>query len=512
MTTASLKQPKSLYYLFIAEMWERFSYYGMRAILVLYMTKVLLLGDTKSYLTYGAFTSLVYMTPVIGGWLADKYLGYVRAVVIGALFIICGHISLSLPFVNVFNSHFTFYLGLSLLIVGTGFFKANVSSIVATLYGKGDPRRDAGYTIFYMGINLGAFIASIAVAIVAKYFGWHAGFSLAAIGMLFGLIVFLTALKKNIFPKMANNVNFEKLNQKIFSIIKLNHLILILAILSVFAAMVLVTSPKIASILLTIFGLLVLLFILYQIAKSSKEERAGIILILILSFISMFFWSFFEQAGSSMNLFTDRNVNRTIFNFVIPTGAFQSLNAMFIILCAPIMSAIWVRLAKIKKEPSISFKFGLGMLFMSIGFGCLAIGAYNAISSVHSSMIWVVLCYFFQTIGELCLSPMGLSAISKYSPVRLVGLLMGTWFLATAFADYIAGVLAVFTSAHSGTSIRNVAEGYYNLFYHITIVAFIVAVVVFIVNRWLNRLSVLAEKAHHGHGGEEVVEKEAILK
>ena len=478
----NLKQPKGLYLLFFAEMWERFSYYGMRAILVLFMTKELLFSDTLSFMVYGAFTAFVYMTPVFGGMIADKLLGFTKAIKLGSVLIILGHISLALPDLDALPDHAFFYIGLSFIIVGTGFFKANVSSMVGHLYEKNDPRRDSGFTIFYMGINLGAFLASISVAIVAQWLGWHYGFGLAAIGMLLGLLTFIYADYKNVFSPDSNKPNLSALTKKLVLGINVNASIYIVSILLVPLFAWLLANPGGSRLMLVIVGMGIVLYFLYQAMTSKKDERNHIFAILILSFFSMFFWSFFEQAGSSINLFTDRNIDRLLFNYEFPAGSFQALNSFFIITLAPFFASLWIRLSKINKDPSVPIKFVLGIFFVGVGFMALAIAAYNAIYFGKVSMLWVMLAYFFHTVGELCLSPIGLSIVTKLAPVRLVGMMMGAWFLSSAFANYIASIIATLTSTPEGLedvvlSAKDYAATYFDVFLKIGVTAFIASLI-----------------------------------
>ena len=476
--SANMKQPGGLYLLFFAEMWERFSYYGMRAILVLYMTKELIFSDTLSFMVYGAFTAFVYMTPVFGGMVADKLLGFTRAVKLGAVLIILGHISLALPNIDGLPENIFFYMGLSFIIVGTGFFKANISSMVGHLYERKDPRRNSGFTIFYMGINLGSFLASISVAVVAQWLGWHYGFALAAIGMFLGLLTFMYADHIKIFSPDSNRPNFERLKKKILLGINTNVMIYVVAILLVPVFAWLLANPGGSQATLIVVGAAIVIYFLYQAIISDKQERNHIFAILILSFFSMFFWSFFEQAGSSINLFTDRNIDRWIFGYEIPTGAFQALNAGFIILLAPFFATLWIRLAKMKKDPSVPVKFVLGVFFIGAGFFALAMGAYLAITDGQSSMTWVVLGYLLHTIGELCLSPVGLSAVTQLAPTRLVGMMMGAWFLSSAFANYIASIIATLTSSSNVGGVVQSATEYANVYYDVFLKIGITAVVV----------------------------------
>lgn len=384
-----MNHPRGLFILFFTEMWERFSYYGMRALLTLYLTKQLLYSDKLAGSIYGAYTGLVYLTPILGGYLADKYLGYKRAIYIGGILMMFGHASLA-----IYDIRF-FYLGLLLLILGNGFFKPNISTMLGQLYENHPEKKDSGFTIFYMGINLGAFLGSIACGYLGEVYGWHYGFGLAGIGMLIGLINFAFGKKE-------------------------------------FSNIIIIKDTNI-----------------YTKDILSVEEKSKISIIVILSLFTMFFWLAFEQAGSSMNLFTDRYVDRNLFGFNIPASAFQSVNPLLILILAPIFAMIWNYMGKKNIEPSTPIKFIFGFIFIGIGFLALVLGSFNVMIEVSAnvSMAWIIIAYLFHTIGELFLSPVGLSMVSKMAPVRYAALLMGLWFLSNAFAHYAAGALAGFMSS-----------------------------------------------------------------
>ena len=477
---AILGHPRGLYYLFFTELWERFSYYGMRALLVLYMTKVFLFTDAKAYLIYGAYTAFVYITPIFGGMIADRLLGYRQAVIMGSILIVLGHICLALP-VNG-----TFYLGLAFIIVGTGFFKSNVSTMVGQLYEKWDKRKDSAYTIFYMGINIGAFFATILVGVIAEKVGWHYGFGLAAIGMLIGLITFIRA--KNHLASSSNQPNMTRLKQTILGF-SIRYWIYILSIAAVFLFSQLVANPLGVQVILIVVGCGVLLYCFYQMKIGTVEERKHIAAILLLSLFFMVFISFFEQAGSSIMLFTDRLTDRSLLGYEIPTPNFASLNPLFIILLGPLFAALWVMLGKRKREPSTPAKSFIAIVLTSLAFVALFVGALQAMHDHLGSMSWIVLHYFLITAAELCISPVGLSAVSKLAPERLGGTLMGVWMLATAFANYIAGLIATFANIdHSKLTTSAPATIYYTVFSDIAIVAAVIAVLILITVPWIKRL------------------------
>lgn len=615
-----LGHPRGLFVLFFAEMWERFSFYGMRALLVLYMIKGFLgYGDSDAYTVYGAYTALVYMTPFFGGMLADRLLGRRRAVVLGGLLMSAGHLTMT------WENKYAFFTALALLIAGNGFFKPNISTMVGELYAPGSRKRDSGFTIFYMGINLGAAAAPLLCGYVGEKYGWHYGFGLATIGMLTGLAVFVmpTLLTQvliflgaggaavGLFYNHADNVFSIGLNVFVAiamltaATVALTALsrgveldevgrppdaallrrrvagmplealvyLLVLAAVPVFAllvsgfapftadhksvtvipdsiiqplkegggkfqliaATVLTEVSKPAGLLLMLAGVLAFIYLTAQLFRLEKIARERMLVALILTFFSMLFWAFFEQAGSSINNFTDRNVDRVVdertiapdevgktirvqptqeqlgyrngdrmFTLTqldtlrqahldaarsggnggegsaaqaataeleidwtvapdnvgmvvssakaeIPASTFQAVNAVFILVFGLVFTALWSFLGKRNLEPSTPLKFAFGLLQLGLGFGAFWYGAQHADQRGMVLLIWLILGYLLHTTGELCLSPVGLSMITKLSPAQLVSTMMGTWFLATAFSQYLAAIIAQFTGIGHGT-------------------------------------------------------------
>ena len=431
--------PKGLAVLFFAEMWERFSYYGMRALLVLYMTKsALAYGDQRAYAVYGSYTALVYMTPLFGGMLADRLLGYRKAVSIGAVLMALGHFAMAIPFEQ------TFYLALWLLICGNGLFKPNISTIVGKLYAPDDPRRDGGFTFFYMGINLGAGLAPLVCGFIGETYGWHYGFGLAGIGMLAGLIVFQRG--RATLGDVAEPPDAERLRAPLFAGLSHEWAVYAGAALAVGVAWQLVQRSSAVGYLLSGVGAVAVAGIVaYMIARCDKVERDRLIVALVLTGFGMVFWAFFDQAGSSINLFTDRNVDRQLLGTEIKASVFQAVNPAFILMFGPLFSMLWVSLAARGREPSTAAKFGTGIVQLGLGFAALYAGARSAGPDGIVGLSWLVLGYLLHTTGELCLSPVGLSMITKLSPARIGGLMMGTWFLSTAFSQYVGGMIAALT-------------------------------------------------------------------
>ncbi len=458
-----LGHPKGLYVLFFTEMWERFSYYGMRGLLIFYLTQHFLFSDEKSYAIYGAYTALVYLAPVLGGALADRYLGARKAVTLGAILLVCGHLGMAfegLPATmamidgvnTVVRNEFylqIFYLSLALIITGVGFLKANISTIVGALYEKDDPRRDSGFTIFYMGINLGAFSAALLCGYLGQAVGWWAGFGAAGIGMVFGLIVFLKW--QSLLEGHAEPRNPELLKEKVFAGLSREILIYIGALGAVAVFWQLVQHQALVGQLLGGFGAVVLAIILaYSFLKCTPEERDRMFVVSFLIFMSVIFWALFEQAGSSLNLLADRSVDRDVMGLTVQASQLQSLNALFIFMLAPFFAMLWVYLARKGWEPNTPMKFSLAIAQVGLGFLVLVYGAGLAGDGGKIALIWIIMLYLLHTTGELCLSPVGLSVVTKLSVAKMVGFMMGVWFLASAAANFIAGMIAKMTSAESG--------------------------------------------------------------
>lgn len=453
--------PKSLFTLFFAEMWERFSFYGMRALLVLFMVQVLFKFmndptaiDARAYGVYGAYGALVYGTPVLGGLLADRLIGFRKAIIFGGILMALGHITLSVgdalhltEMINLENSAtFFFYPGLALLIVGNGYFKPNISSLLGRLYEEGDPRRDSGFTLFYMGINVGAFLAPLTCGAIGEIYGWHWGFGLAGVGMIIGLIMFY--LGRNDLGEHGFAPDPAYLKKPVVGPINRWIMVIVGSILSIPIFSILVNQNDMLDVVLPILGAVILGYLLYDaivVEGKVPGQRLGVILILAL--FHMLFWAFFEQAGSSINLFTERNVDRVLFGNELPTSIFQSVNPGFIILLAPLFANIWVWLSKVRSDPYTPAKFGWGLVQLGIGFGMFVIGArFFATDDALVPLVFLVLGYLFHTTGELCLSPVGLSMVTKLSPAKIVGFVMGAWFLSISFAHYLAGGIAQLTA------------------------------------------------------------------
>ena len=439
-TTDFLGHPKGLFVCFATEMWERFSYYGMRALLILYLTKHWEFTDATSYLIYGAYTSLVYIMPVFGGMLADQILGSKKAVTYGAILLVFGHLGMTVE-----SSEQIFYLSLALIVSGVGFLKPNISTMVGALYEEGDPRRDSGFTIFYMGINIGAFTATLLCGYLGEQVGWAYGFGAAGIGMLFGLIIFLWGQKYlEGLAEPPSNKYLQKING-----ISYESWAYISGIFMVLVTWFLVQNSQLVGQLLGGFGAIFIgAWLLYALFRCAPDERDRLIVVGILILFSLIFWALFEQAGSSLNILTDRGVNRVIFGWEVPASMFQSLNAGFIFTIAPLFAMLWIALAKRNMEPSTPIKFSIGIIFVGLGFLALVYGMRSS-EGLQTGVFWIILIYLLHTLGELCLSPVGLSSVTKLSPQRIVGFMMGMWFFASAAGNYVAGLIARATASDS---------------------------------------------------------------
>ncbi len=465
--------PKGLYILFFAEMWERFSYYGMRALLIFYLTQHWLFNDSASNIVYGAYVSLVYITPVLGGWLADRYLGQRKAVLFGAILLTIGHFCMAFegtggqndPTINIF------WMALAFIIVGSGFLKANISVIVGQLYPRTDVRRDGAYTIFYMGINVGAAVGTIIAGYLGQTLGWAYGFGAAGIGMLLGLVVFILGkpllLGRGEPPKpLAKSTEMTMYG---------------VGIVGVVVMWLLIQYQSVVGGLMLISGVALLGYVLFEAFKLEKEPRERMFAILFLIALQPLFWGLFEQAGGSLNLFTDRYIDRQ----GVPASLFQSINPIYIILLAPVFASLWTWLGKRGLEPSTPAKFGLGLVQLGFGFLVLVWGAATVPADVAVPVIFLFGIYLFHTTGELCLSPVGLSAMNRLSPTHLASLVMGAWFFATAGGNYVAGMIGAATGGEDGEMTR---EATLSIYQTIGLVAMAIGVGVILISGLVKKL------------------------
>jgi len=442
-----LGHPQGLFYLFFAELWERFSFYGMRALLTLYMVQVvfeaLVERDFATAAVYASYGSLVYASTVIGGKISDQILGMRNSIFLGGILMAIGH------FVLAIEHNIAFFLALSLIIVGNGFFKPNISTFVGTLYKQGDPKKDSGFTIFYMGINIGGWVAPLLCGWLAYEYGWHYGFGLAGIGMLTGLAFFWSGIRKNVFGDKGLPPENGSINKKVLGI-RQGILVPALAVLSAPLIAFLLSAYKslgatgtffedqnIVNVIFKIIGISILLYLSYIMYKATLDERKKLFVAVLITFFMTIFWGFHELSGSVITLFAARNVNLTMMS----AAQTNSLNSMFIIILAIPISLMWTYLAKKKINPRTPYKFGLGLLFAGVSFYILAISGESADANGMVPFAYLLLMYFILSIGELFMSPVGLSKITDLSPKRIVAFMMGVWFLSSAFAFQVVGFI-----------------------------------------------------------------------
>lgn len=517
--------PKGLYVCFATELWERFSFYGMKYLLLLYLTKYHLFSDAMGLDVLGAYAGLVYALPVIGGLLADRYLGFRKAVVFGGLLLSLGHILMAveghqaisyaagtvleqalaladgsvLAAGTVLSNDITvrdtaalnvFYLALALIVVGVGFLKPNISTIVGRLYEPGDPRRDSGFTIFYMGINIGSFTATLLCGWLGETYGWGYGFGAAGVGMIAGLITFLYGQKY--LHGHAEPSNPAILKEKTLGPLNKEWSIYLLSILSLSVVWwVVQREPVVHGIQVTMLILAGVGLIAYSFFKASREEFHRMLVLMVLIGSTIVFWALFEQSASSMTLFADRVMDRSIGNTELRASQFGSLNAGFIILLAPLFAGLWVWLSRRGWEPSTPVKFGLGIIQAGLGFGALVVGAQFPDEAGKVAMIWLVLAYLLHTMGELSLSPVGLSAVTKLAVPKVVGAAMGTWFLATALSETLATRMSKWAAIDTETGqVADVAAAlaaYVDLFTFLTWFGVAAGVLMIIISPLLRR-------------------------
>lgn len=585
--------PKGLHILFFAEMWERFSYYGMRGLLIFYLTQHFLFSDTEAQSQYGSYTALVYLLPLLGGFLADKYLGNRKAIAFGALLLVAGHLTMGLEgepaksylnytdrsgvstsyelevegrtnsrqvFLQVGDQRcafvprtpvegcssridengslvFTglnenaplpqviedvdqylsepqrnplylniFYLALALIVVGVGYLKANISSIVGQLYEDKDPRRDGGFTLYYYGINLGSFWAAILCGYLGETVGWWAGFGLAGLGMLLGWLVFVR--RRLLFftagePQLPDHVgappNPEKLSKPVFGALNFEHVTYLIGIFAVLVVWFVVQAQE--QVLQTIMAVGAFLFVAYlgyfMVKKCSMRESMELTLAFILIVMSVVFWTLFEQAGSSLNQFAERSTQLPSgsvgpLDMTVTASQVQSFNAGFILILAPVFAALWAFLDRMKYNPNTPLKFGLALVQVGLGFWVLVWGVAYADDSYRVPLVFLALCYLLHTTGELCLSPVGLSMITKLSPAAIVSFMMAGWFFAGATANFVAGQIAKLTASDTvaGQVLNPKAalETYSNVFWDIGLWAVVIGVILGASSFYLKRL------------------------
>jgi len=440
--------PTGLYYLFFVELWERFSYYGMRALLVLYVVDTYFLDkpegerEVLAFGIFGAYGALVYATPVLGGMIADKYIGYRKSIILGGLIMALGH------FCMAFQEQSIFFIALGLLVVGNGFFKPNIAAMVGTLYGENDPRRDGGFTIFYMGVNAGAMIAPLICGWLGYEYGWHYGFGAAGVGMLLGLVLFVYGLKNNVLGERGHQPK-EYVDAKVMGL-RIDYFVYLVgfAIVPLFSFliasndMLVFDTWNLMGFILLFVLIAVLTLLIYRFTQVSTQEWHRLFVVLILAFFIMVFWSFFEQAGSSLTLFAKKNVNLLWIN----ASQTNSINPFYIILLAVPFSSLWLYLSSKASNPITPIKSGLGIAQLGIGFLIFAYSANFVDPSGRVPFSFFLLGYLFMTTGELFISPIGLSKATELSPAKYVSFMVGLFYMSSSFAHYIAGGIAKLTA------------------------------------------------------------------
>jgi POT family proton-dependent oligopeptide transporter len=458
MTTTAPSQghPKGLYWLFFAEMWERFCYYGMRGLLILYLTKTLMKSDDESYATYGAYTALVYAVTVLGGKIADQILGYRIAIIIGGILMAIGE------FLILGGNEFWLILGMAFIISGNGYFKANISSIVGKLYKEGDPRRDSGFTIFYIGVNLGAFLATTVVAEVGSRYGYDKGFLLAGIGMVLGSIIFVFGQKH--YEGQGLPPNPDTLHKPLVGPLSRLHLTILGTQAAVPVFYLLLTNTDVVGYLLAATAIFVIYNLLSAGFSGGNVLRDRMIVLILLMFFNIVFWACFEQAGSSLTLFADRNIDRNVMGTEIGAATTQFFNPFFILIFGTIFSVMWVWLSRIGKNPNIPMKFGLGIVQLGLGYLVIYVGLPFVSPDFKMPLITLALLYMLHTTGELFISPIGLSMVTKLAPANMTGTVMGAWFLSIAGANYVAALIAKLTGGEHGGSEPATASDSFNTY------------------------------------------------
>jgi len=444
LDTSFFGHPRGLSTLFFTEMWERFSYYGMRALLILFMTASIQEGGlfitvASASAIYGLYTGAVYLMGLPGGWIADRLLGCQRTVWYGGIIIFVGHVVLAIP------SNDTFFIGLVLVVLGTGLLKPNIGAMVGQLYSKDDTRRDAGYTLYYMGINIGSFLAYLSIGPLKEQGLWHVAFGLAAIGMAAGLIQYKRTTYKlegaGAEPTVQTTPKMKKISWTIIGGFLVGLALLVAAIMTDAVKIDPIAIAESAAVIIT--GIFILYFAgIFFLGNLDGNEKRCIAALFLVCVASACFWAGFEQAGSSLNLFAQNYTNRIIGSFEIPTIWFQLSNSAFIIILSPFIAALWINLAKKMITPSYGIKCALGLVIMAFGFLVMFFAAQYAASGMKVAPYWLVATYFLHTVGELCLSPVALSAVSKLSPRRFAGQMMGVFVLTYSIGNVVAGLLA----------------------------------------------------------------------
>ncbi|MAZ38864.1 MAG: dipeptide/tripeptide permease [Legionellales bacterium] len=491
-TVSAYKQPKAFYILFFVEMWERFGYYGLQALLILYLSKVFNFSDNKAYGTFAAFAALVYATPFLGGFIGDKLIGYHRSLTIGSLMLMCGYFMLSIPtqLLDAHGSQILFYLALGTIVAGNGFFKTSPASLLGKIYGPDDIRVDSGFTLFYMSINVGSLISMALCGYIAKAISWQAGFATCAIGLALGTITFF--MSKKLIANYGSPADFEPLKKKYILPLTTGTLIVIVA------SALLIRYLGFTQWILSFVMLGAVLFYGILIKRTNNLERTKLIACFILTIFAIVFYCLYFQAPQSINLYVDRNVDHHIFGLFVPTASFQSLNPFWILVLAPCLSAFYKKMESNRGDFSLPVKFAAGIFIMGLGFMVLYISKFYADATHHVSAWWVVLSFFLQSFGELLVSALGLAMITKLAPPQFIAVMMGTWYLSTSAAAYLSGLLAKLASVPQGiTDPAASLKIYSHVFYQFGWITMLIGLLVFCTAPLLKKLIIGSNRKVH---------------
>jgi len=477
--------PRGLLVCAATEMWERFSYYGMRALLVFYLIQHFGLDDDRAFSIYGSYTALVYLAPIVGGGIADRWLGGRKAVILGGLLLVAGHFGIALE-----GPVHWLYLSLALIVMGVGLLKTSTNSIVGALYQPDDPRRDAGFTSYYMVYNIGGALAPLLCGWLGQTYGWRYGFGLAGVGMLAGLVVFLRGqhhLLGKAEPPDPEGLRLETLGVPREAWIHLGAVALVIGV------WLLLQHQRVVGPLLGVSGALTGLWIVhYALRRCTPVERSRLLACAVLTFFTIGFWALYEQMGSSLNLFADRIVDRAILGYEAPASTLQALPSVFVILLAPAFSALWLRLGRRGREPSTATKFTIAMVQLALAFLILALGIAATPAGEKVPLIWFLLNFLLLVTGELCLAPVGISMVSRLAPARIMGVMMGAFLLAYSASNYLAGLIARLTAVPAGTELLDtiaIRATYQSVFLRLGITALVVGGVLALSVPLLRRLS-----------------------
>lgn len=473
------KYPKQLWYLFFSEMWERFCFYGMRGMLTFFMVDQLLMNEKVANLQYGATQAFVYAFTFIGGLFADKILGYRKSLFWGGIMMIVGSIILAI------NPQQFFFLGISFTVIGTGFFKPNISTMVGTLYKANDSRRDAGFSLFYSGINIGALLGGYACIYLGKNYSWNLAFGLAGIVMTISLLTFVFTQKSMADIGVSPLLNLDASKRKLYE-----YATYVGTIVAIPLIMAMVSNPEYTDYFMYTIGPITLLYLAYEMRNFSINENKKLIAAMVFIVFSILFWAFFEQSGGSLSLFAANNLDNDILGLKLdPNGVNNAANSLFVIIFAPILGILWIWMSNRKSEPNTVVKFGLGFLFLALAFYTFYTTRFFANAEGLTSLEIFTLAYFIITFGELCLSPIGLSIMTKLAPAKLQAVMMGMWFLASAYGQYAAGILgAGMASADENASKTEKLIAYTDGYNQLAIYALIAGLVLIAISPLIKKL------------------------